>query len=72
MALKHASKNMRKDRDIVLAAVENSGIAITYAPDFHNDKEVLQVASKTCSRPVVYMEEDLSIQAAENNMQKNK
>jgi len=45
-ALKYASKELLKDKDIILKAVKNNGLALQYADDFKFDLEIIYEALK--------------------------
>ena len=43
--LKYASPDLKNDRDVVLSAVNQNGIAIEFAsPDLRNDKKIIETA----------------------------
>lgn len=57
--LEHIDKKFKQDFDIVLLAVKNNGMALQYAPFFHNDKIIVKEAIKNNKQAIHFASSEL-------------
>jgi hypothetical protein len=58
--LRYASDDLKNNREIVLEAIKQNGLALEYASEsFRNDKDVVLEAIKKCYHALCYASDDL-------------